>query len=179
MKVFWIKGYDGASMKDLTEAMGINTPSLYASFGDKRELYLKAIEHYTANYTSQSMKTFDEEEDIAKAVRAYLTLVIERGTAPDPRAKGCFLASSVATSSGEVNGAQELLRDAINNTDEKFAARFEKEKKRGALPKDFPSGSRARLLSDLRLGHAFRARAGIERKILIQEIDDQVRSVLS
>ena len=46
MGVFWDKGYDGASMRDLTSAMGITGPSLYAAFGDKRELYLKTIDHY-------------------------------------------------------------------------------------------------------------------------------------
>ncbi|WP_299508476.1 TetR/AcrR family transcriptional regulator [uncultured Roseobacter sp.] len=179
MQVFWIKGYDGASMKDLTKAMGINSPSLYAGFGDKRELYLKAIEHYTENYTSKSMRDFEEEEDIEKAVRSYLLGAIERGTMPDPIAKGCFLASSVATSSGEVEGAKELLLVAINDTDHKFELRFEAAKKQGALPADFPSKSRAHLLSDLRLGHAFRARAGADKETLTAEVDQQVRSVLA
>ena len=49
MKVFWIKGYDGASMKDLTNAMKINSPSLYSVFGDKHALYLASIDNYTKN----------------------------------------------------------------------------------------------------------------------------------
>ena len=46
MQVFWEKGYDAASLTDLTEAMGINPPSLYAAFGDKERLYLAAVEMY-------------------------------------------------------------------------------------------------------------------------------------
>lgn len=46
MNVFRTKGYDGASMRDLTKAMGISGPSLYSAFGDKRELYLKTIDRY-------------------------------------------------------------------------------------------------------------------------------------
>ena len=46
MRVFWEKGYEGASLTDLTEAMGINRPSLYAAFGDKEALFLKAMARY-------------------------------------------------------------------------------------------------------------------------------------
>ena len=46
MRVFWEKGYEGTSLPDLTQAMGINRPSLYASFGNKEELYKKALNRY-------------------------------------------------------------------------------------------------------------------------------------
>src|SRR5690242_20201777 len=46
MEVFWSKGYEGTSMSDLTQAMGINRPSLYAAFGDKESLFRRAIERY-------------------------------------------------------------------------------------------------------------------------------------
>lgn len=46
LEVFWKKGYEGASLPDLTEAMGINKPSIYATFGNKEQLFLKAIELY-------------------------------------------------------------------------------------------------------------------------------------
>src|SRR6266478_1585181 len=48
MKVFWRKGYEGASLPDLTRAMGINRPSLYAAFGNKESLFRKAIDRYVA-----------------------------------------------------------------------------------------------------------------------------------
>src|SRR6201995_3264849 len=47
LKVFWRKGYEGASLADLTEAMGITKPSLYAAFGNKEELFRKALDRYT------------------------------------------------------------------------------------------------------------------------------------
>ena len=46
MRAFWEKGYEGASLDDLTQAMGINRSSLYASFGDKEQLFKRAIAHY-------------------------------------------------------------------------------------------------------------------------------------
>ena len=47
LEVFWRKGYEGASLNDLTEAMGINRPSLYAAFGNKEQLFRKALDRYT------------------------------------------------------------------------------------------------------------------------------------
>src|SRR5215510_9913914 len=47
-EVFWKAGYAGTSLDDLVEATGMNRPSLYAAFGDKRDLYLKTLEHYRA-----------------------------------------------------------------------------------------------------------------------------------
>ncbi len=52
LEVFWRKGYDGTSLTDLTEAMGINKPSLYAAFGNKEQLFLKAIEFYESRHCS-------------------------------------------------------------------------------------------------------------------------------
>src|SRR5678815_522991 len=48
LRVFWEKGYDGASVADLTEAIGINPPSLYAAFGNKEALFKKALDRYEA-----------------------------------------------------------------------------------------------------------------------------------
>uniref|UniRef100_A0AAN0NIV3 TetR/AcrR family transcriptional regulator n=1 Tax=Yoonia rhodophyticola TaxID=3137370 RepID=A0AAN0NIV3_9RHOB len=70
--VFWKQGYEGASMKLLTDEMGINSPSLYAEFGDKHALYLEAIERYAQNDACAPLVALETEPDIAKAVRAFL-----------------------------------------------------------------------------------------------------------
>ena len=53
MEVFWTKGYEAASISDLTSAMGINPPSLYAAFGDKEKLFLATIEQYASSRSDQ------------------------------------------------------------------------------------------------------------------------------
>src|SRR5262245_59406118 len=58
LEVFWRKGYEGASISELTEAMGINRPSLYAAFGNKEELFRKALDRYVqgpAAYTYEAL----------------------------------------------------------------------------------------------------------------------------
>lgn len=71
MRVFWEKGYEGTSLSDLTEAMGINRPSLYAAFGNKEELFLKVMGCYAkgpASYRQEVLK----EATVRKVVECLL-----------------------------------------------------------------------------------------------------------
>ena len=113
--VFWEKGYDGASMKDLTEAMGINSPSLYSVFGDKKGLYIQTIQRYMNNDSCAPMDAFESEADMEKAVRAFMKAALDNATQQPSGRLGCFMTNCVSTSVGTVEGSQELLREAIQN----------------------------------------------------------------
>jgi len=179
MAVFWAKGFDGASLRDLTKAMGITGPSMYAAFGDKRALYLKTIDRYADVNGCAPVVAFEAEPDIEKAVRGFLEEVIAYATENDSGAKGCFLASSVSTNIGQVDGVAERVEKAIDDTDKRLAARFDKEIAKGNLPPDFPSLDRAALLYDMRQGYMFRGRAGWTAEKLQHDLDNRVRMVLA
>jgi len=178
VKVFWLKGYAGASMKDLTSAMGINGPSLYATFGNKHSLFLQAIKAYTSNEACTPMVVFESDPDIYMAVKKFFKAVIESASEHESSAKGCFLSSCVATSSGDVDGVQPILEDTIDDIDKRLASRFELEKSKGILPNDFPSLERARLMFDLRQGYVFRARAGLKSDTMTKDIEKRAGLVL-
>lgn len=177
--VFWKQGYEGASMKLLTDSMGINSPSLYAEFGDKHGLYLEAINRYATNDACTPLVALETVPDIREAVRAFFEAVIDYSTHHVSGAKGCFLVSCVATSAGHVKGTAELLRDAIATTDKRIKVRFDQEVAKGSLPQGFPSADRAKLMFDLRQGMVFRARAGFSDADLESDIEKYVRSVLA
>lgn len=179
MNVFWLKGYEGASMKDLTSAMQINSPSLYATFGDKHALYLATIDYYASSDACSPLVAFETQPDIELAVQSFMEAVIDYSTDNNSGARGCFLSSSVSTSSGEVEGVEALLQRAINDTDARLARRFELEKARGALPENFPSTERAKLMFDLRQGYVFRARAGMTPESMKTDIAFRVKMILS
>ena len=179
MSVFWAKGYDGASLRDLTGAMGITGPSLYAAFGDKRELYLKTIDYYTDADACAPLVAFESEDDIEKAVRAFLLALTHSATSHESGAKGCFLASSVVTTVGQVDGVAERVEAAIEDTEKRLAARFEREIGKGTLPANFPSRERAALLFDIRQGYMFRGRAGWDSERMQQDIDARVGMILA
>lgn len=179
MNVFWAKGYDGASLKDLTSAMGISGPSMYAAFGDKRELFLKTIDLYGDVDGCAPVVIFESEPDIRLAVRGFLEEVIKYATAHESGAKGCFLASSVSASIGEVEGVKERVEKAIEDTDKRLASRFDREKQNSVLAEDFPSLERARLLYDIRQGYMFRGRAGWTAEAMRQDLDHRVAMILA
>lgn len=176
--VFWAKGYDGASLKDLTTAMGINSPSLYAEFGDKQTLYRQAILLYAQDHNCAPLTAFEGEIDIEKAVKAFMAAAIEHATTAENGARGCFLSSCVATSAGELEGVDTLLMNTIEETDLRIAKRFETEKNKGTLPSDFPALERAQLMLDLRQGHVFRARAGFHQDEMTKDLDYRARIIL-
>lgn len=179
MNMFWAKGYDRTSLKDLTNAMGISGPSIYAAFGDKRELYLQTIDLYADVDACAPVIAFETEPDIEKAVRGFLKAVIAYSASNESGMTGCFLASCVSTSIGEVDGVDERMEKAIDDTDVRLAARFDLEKANGRLSKSFPSQERGRLMFDMRQGYVFRGRAGWSADVLQQDLEDRVRMILS
>ncbi|MCK0068113.1 TetR/AcrR family transcriptional regulator [Kordiimonas laminariae] len=177
--VFWEKGYDGTSMRDLTDAMGINSPSLYSVFGDKQQLFMAAIDHYSQNFGKSPISAFNDETDIKKAIIAFLETGITEDDSTPEHPKGCFISSCVPTSAGHVEGATEKLQHIIKGADSLFAARFEEEKSRGSLPADFPSEERARLMFDLRQGHVLRARADLPSARIEADLESRANMILS
>ena len=178
LNVFWAKGFDGASMKDLTAAMKINGPSLYAEFGDKQSLYKLAIDQYAQNDACAPLVAFEGEPDIRLAVKAFMNAAIDYATEQDSGVLGCFLSSCVATTAGEIDGIEDKLQTAIAQTDARLAKRFDIEVRAGRLPVDFPSLARARLMFDMRQGHVFRARSGCDADVMKQDLDYRTSVIL-
>ncbi|MGH1485207.1 MAG: TetR/AcrR family transcriptional regulator [Cellvibrionaceae bacterium] len=101
MYVFWKKGYVGASLSDLTSAMGINKPSMYATFGNKEQLFIQATEYYIEHYAKPQVRFLLEEgKSLQERVSAYLksTLLAQcDGSGP----KGCYISLCVSESASE------------------------------------------------------------------------------
>jgi len=72
MDVFWKKGYNGTTMRDLTEAMGINSSSLYNTIGDKHQLFIRSIKHYTESRMSAAVKQLEPIKSPLKAIEKFV-----------------------------------------------------------------------------------------------------------
>ena len=71
IRCFWSRGYEATSVRDLADAMGITGPSLYNAFGDKRALYLKAIDHYVENGFCDRVRRFENQLAPRQAIADY------------------------------------------------------------------------------------------------------------
>ena len=175
VRVFWAKGYDGASLDDLTSAMGIGRPSLYAAFGDKRSLFLAALERYGATVGSCGIAALGEKDDVREAVRAFLQRLLASNL---EGANGCLIGNAAGPAIGTVDGVDQMVLAMGCATESLIRDRFDAAREAGQLPADFPSYERARILCDFMHAQSFRARTGEAREVLEADIPAKVDAVL-
>lgn len=169
LRVFWSKGYDGASMADLTEAMGITRPSLYAAFGNKEALFHKALDLYEAEkleYTRLAL-----EQPTARGVaECFMRGALAMQTSHDGP-KGCLGVISAVACSPE---AESIKADVIARRASSQAAlieRFEQAKRDGDLPAHIDVLGLTSYLYALLQGMAVQAGSGASRIDLERLVD--------
>jgi AcrR family transcriptional regulator len=167
MEVFWGKGFEGASLSDLTDAMGINPPSLYAAFGDKEQLFIEAMERYQRR-AGESCPYCDEPTARAAIEKLLLYMAHELTSAEHPR--GCLMALAAATS----NSASSRLKEALAAKRMASRARLKQRIERGMKEGDVPAGTDAGALADffstIMSGMSMQAKDGVARKSLLATV---------
>ncbi|MEK3745234.1 TetR/AcrR family transcriptional regulator [Brevibacillus sp. FSL K6-0770] len=89
MQLFWEKGYEATSLSDLTARMGIQRPSIYSAFGDKKELFETALRKYTMSHAAEVRNRLQSKPSVKEAFRAFFEQVVEEEYAGD-LSRGCF-----------------------------------------------------------------------------------------
>ncbi len=173
MEVFWRKGFEAASLADLTEAMGINPPSLYAAFGDKERLFLEALDRYQAKQGDSC--PYAEEPTAKGAIRRLLTYMADDLTCcTHPR--GCMMVMAAATSSDCSPRMQAVLAKRRAEGRGKIRQRIELGVKEGELPPETDAGGLADFYLTIVSGMALQARDGASRKSLMATVESAMRA---
>ncbi|AWY44035.1 TetR family transcriptional regulator [Pseudomonas putida] len=165
--VFWNTGYSGASLDSIAQAAGMNRPSLYAAFGDKHALYIKALEQYW-DFAAANMQAALAADDLT--LREALTRFYEGQLSiyysGEGQARGCFAIGTAATEAVEDAEIREVLSDRLSRLDADMEARLRKAVESGELKDDVDVGALAVLASSLLHSISIRARAGKPREEL-------------
>lgn len=162
---FWAKGYSGASLDDLTESMGINRPSLYATFGSKHDLYLEVIDRYAVTLGCQPVAALLSEPDIEKAVAAFFEASIRCVTSKDgPR--GCLIVNVAADDAEKDEQVRNKLTGIFAETDNVIANQFLIAQDQGQLSQESDPRTLAWMTISITHSFAARARVGASRKEL-------------
>lgn len=169
LRVFWSKGYEGTSLTDLTEAMGITRPSLYAAFGNKEALFRKALDLY------QSEKLCYVEEALAKptareVAEHFLRKSMENQTSTD-EPRGCLGVISSVSCGADAQSIRADVLERGSKACEGIAKRFERAKAEGDLPATTDVGGLTSLLFAILQGMAVQAGAGATRAELERLIE--------
>ncbi|WP_367124962.1 TetR/AcrR family transcriptional regulator [Streptomyces phytohabitans] len=173
MRVFWEQGYEGASLTDLTEAMGITRTSMYAAFGNKEELFRKALERYTEGPASYAARAA-EEPTARDAATAFLTGSVRATTRPDSPA-GCLGVQSALAAGGPGRNARDALIAWRNEGVAALRDRFVRAVDEGDLPPGADPGVLARYLMTVANGIAVQAASGATREELQPVADAALR----
>lgn len=162
-RLFWIKGYEATSIADLTEAMGIGAPSLYAAFGSKEALYAEALRHYEANYEQLVWGRFHTAQTAREALEAFLLDSASALTgAPDDHPLGCMVTLSAVGSEGHAE-LGEMVRSARAVTLQRLEARLGEAVAAGELPASADIHAVARFYQAVQAGMSILARDGASR----------------
>lgn len=165
MEVFWSKGYEAASLAELTEAMGINSPSLYGAFGSKEELFKEAVELYRDTAGGASRRALQDAATAREGIQAMLMAAADRFTSPGTP-PGCMIV--LGAPSGSVNHASVggFLCDSRREMQARIQARLSAGVASGELPGTTDTKSLAAFYTTVLHGMSIQARDGANRKTL-------------
>jgi AcrR family transcriptional regulator len=177
MDVFWKDGFAATSLDDVSAATGLNRPSLYGAFGDKRALYLQAYSQYRKHVNGAFAPLFAASEPLRQKLKRILITALELYLSGEEGPRGCFTvltASSDAIADPEIHG---LVAQAIDAADRAFARLFADARTAGELPPKADARRLARIASATIHTLSIRARARIPRAELLPIVDDAVTTI--
>jgi AcrR family transcriptional regulator len=174
LEVFWRKGYEGASICDLTSAMGINPPSLYAAFGNKEGLFCRALERYAAlhdSFLSEALAQPTAKDCIAALLRGTADSLTDKKNPP-----GCLLVQGIAGSGEHAKCISDELCAQRAANEKRVRERLKRAKAEGDLPDDADPAALARFVATVTQGMAVQAAAGASRTELRRVADTALRA---
>lgn len=164
MTVFWRRGYEGASLSELTEAMGINAPSLYAAFGSKEGLFRAVLERYDAR-RQELMDRVIAAPDPRTVARMFLEGVADFSADTEGRSPpGCLLVQGGLSCSD--SDIPQVLAEHRADKERALRDRFERDKNAGRLPESADPATLAGYLVAMANGMCVQASAGATTKQL-------------
>lgn len=160
MHVFWHKGYEATSMEDLLTAMNINRGSLYDTFGDKRELFLKAMDRYcTGGGIGSRLSILNQPGPALSLIRQFIGHLLEFGLS-DPLRRGCLITNTVMELAPHEKDIARKVAGRLQMAEDAFFRLLTRAKQEGELAKDKDPRALARVLVTMMQGTIVMIKAG-------------------
>ena len=165
MRLFWSRGYEATSISDLTAAMRIAPPALYGAFGDKKRLFLEALQRYEDVEGCFAQKALTQEPTAERAMRRLLLDAVKFFTEPD-NPKGCMMVSSATNCTSQSDDIYEAVAQRRRAAERGVRARIAAGRDAGELSDDADVDVLAGVVMATLYGLAMKARDGASRAML-------------
>ena len=163
-RVFWAKGFEHTSLDDLCEATGLNRSSLYATFGAKRDLYLRALARYEEGSVARIAEAL-RGKPIREGMQAFLDALIDSIVA-GPGRRGCFIGNCAAEMARLDRGAASRVRRSLARIEAAFQEGLASAQARGELAPDSNPAALARFFTAGIQGMRLVGKANPDRSVL-------------
>lgn len=173
MCLFWEKGYNGTSMQDLVDGLGISRSSLYDTFGDKHQLYLKALESYQQNYSAHLCGFVQSNLPAQAAIKQLLEMMVNELLADEQR-KGCFVVNAGVELAGQDQQVTRLVTATEKHLEAAFNEIIVKGQQNGEIAKSLNAPSLARFFNNTIKGLQVSVKACNDRQLF----DDIIATAL-
>ncbi|MEU6841676.1 TetR/AcrR family transcriptional regulator [Streptomyces sp. NPDC046716] len=175
VEVFWRQGYEGASLTDLTEAMGINRTSMYAAFGNKEELFHRAVARYAEADMAYARESLTEPTGY-EVIESFLRANADALTRAD-RPSGCLSVQGGLAEGGDSGRIARFLADSRLVGERALAQRLARAVAEGDLPSGADPRALARYVMVVSEGNAVHAAAGSSRADLHTTVDIALQAI--
>ncbi len=165
MQAFWARGYEATSMQDLVGAMGVNRGSLYATYGDKRSLFLSSLRHYDTQYRTRYLAALERDHSPRQAILAVFDTTVDVSLHVAGR-DGCFLVNTSIELSAHDPEIAEVVAHGLSETEKFFRRMIRAGHASGEIPVHVDATVAARGLLALLAGLRVLARSRPEKALL-------------
>ena len=166
LDLFRKDGFAATSLDDLSAATGMNRPSLYGAFGDKRELYIKSYQRYRNDARAAMRDIFRQEMPIRKRLERIYAVALDIYLSGEAGPRGCFMVMTAASEAVADPEIRAMVLEGFSELDKAFASCFRLAREKGELPVSADPAVLAQLASATIHTIAIRARARVPRKQL-------------
>jgi AcrR family transcriptional regulator len=178
LDAFWTSGFEATSLDDLSAATGMNRPSLYGAFGDKRALFLKSLMEYRSRGEMGLSALISENRSVRDALVNTCAAALKLYFSGGAGARGCFMTGAALVGAVADPELRDALREGLEDIDRTFVSLFKHGQRNGEVARDADTEALAFMASALLHSLSVRARAGAAQAELVRAAAKGVDTLL-